>query len=176
MKKSRRDTYEPYVGLSWAIIDSAAFKSLSPAAVWLYVMLQRQFHKRTGALHLVLPFSHVGFRLTWKTFSKSLKELVSMGFITFIEKGGLLRHPNVYALSDKWRDVSGKLTGNPAAGRVVWRWIRGERVSTWYPNRKVQGFACVILNTKKGRKSGRTVNPTIQAPFKAKHKRGPGTC
>jgi hypothetical protein len=176
MKKSRRDTYEPYVGLSWAIIDSAAFKSLSPAAVWLYIMLQRQFHKRDGALHLVLPFSHISFKLTWEGFRKAREELVQMGFISFVEKGGLLRHPNIYALSESWRTVSGKLTGNPAGGRIVWRWIRGERVSTWYPKKKSRGNTGSGLNTKKGRRRRRTVNTTIQAPFKAKHKRGPGTC
>lgn len=176
MKKSRRDSHEPYVGLSWAIIDSAAFKSLSPAAVWLYIMLQRQFHKQTGMLHLILPFRHVAFKLNIPSFMRAREELISMGFIAVIERGGLFRSPNIYALSDKWRHVSIKLTGDISSGFVVRRWEGGKLVSVWYPKKKARGKTGIKLNLRKVRRQLHPIKSSIQRPGKARNKKGPITC
>ena len=173
VKKYKGDA-DPYVGLAWRMMDSAAFKTLSPAAVWLYVHLQRQFRKVDGPLRLILPFGHVKYKLSWAAFTKARKELEDGGFIIIQgEHGGLFRKPNIYALTKRWEQVSVELMKDPAVGRVTWRWNGMKKTSVWYPNRKGRGNTGIGLNTKKGRRRGRTVKRTIQTPFKAKKKRGP---
>jgi DNA-binding transcriptional ArsR family regulator len=156
VKKYKGDA-DPYVGLAWRMMDSAAFKTLSPTAVWLYIQLQRQFKKADGPLRLILPFGHVKFKLSWAAFTRARKELEDGGFITIVEKGGLERHPNVYALSEKWRQVSVVIMKDPEAGYIVWRRMSNKRVSTWLPKRKSRGNTGSGLNTKKERRRGRTV-------------------
>jgi hypothetical protein len=117
-------------------MDSMAFKTLSPNAVWLYIMLQRQYGK-DGMSALVLPFSRVSWKFTFYAFSKARAELVQAGFIRVVEPGGLLRRPGIYALSDGWRERSKALADDPQAGRCVWRLnaLTNKRESVWLPSR-----------------------------------------
>ncbi len=129
-----------YVRLDWKLIDSAAFKTLSVAAVWVYIMLLRQFHSSKGGYdHLVLPFADVRWKMTFPAFKRALGELEVGGFIKLVHKGGLkglLGHfggPSIYSagkdtkLSEKWRDRSSALFNDPAAGRMI--------RSQWYPKK-----------------------------------------
>jgi hypothetical protein len=125
-----------YVKLEHPTIDSMAFKVLSPAAVWLYVLLQRQYGKG-GDQALVMPFSKVSWKLTFRQFDKARAELVKGGFIRVVDPGGLLKRPGVYALTDGWRARSKRLADDPQAGSCVWRLsaLTGKRENVWYPAR-----------------------------------------
>ena len=180
VRKNRRDNSDPYVGISWEIIDSPAWKTLTPSAVWLYTMLKRQYRKCTGDLHLVLPYRHVSFRLTGAAFRKAREELVRAGFIAIIRQGGLERRPNIYALSEKWRQVSAALLRDPSAGSVVRRWESGKMVEGWYPNKPERGNDNIVSFNNRGRKGRPREHPSkpalIQASQKAACKGEPRTC
>ncbi len=157
--KERKGFEEPnyYVRLNWNLIDSSAFKTLSPTAVWVYVMLLRQFNSRKGGYgHLILPFRDVSWKITFAAFKKSLRELEAGGFTWLVRQGGLKGQlsgfggPSVYAagreskLSEKWRDRSEALFNNPEAGKM----IRGR----WYP---VKLLSESQINASKAREARR---------------------
>ncbi len=177
VRKNRRDNRDPYVGLSWEIIDSPAWKTLGYEAVWFYVHLKRQFTASGGAWRLILPYGHVNFRMTPPAFRKACAELIRAGFIILVQQGGLGRKPNIYALSEKWRETSAALLRDPSAGHVVRRLIGKLTVEEWQPLRKARGKTGSGLNVQKGRIRVRpSKSAVIQSANRAKDKGESGIC
>ena len=107
MKKGAKDKYQRYVKLDDDMTDSAAWTALSDGAIWVYIELRKQFNFMNGGnSRLILPYSQVSWRMNSSTFSKRLKELIDYGFIRRAVKGGLFKNPNVYALSERWKEKS----------------------------------------------------------------------
>jgi hypothetical protein len=107
MKKSKRDKIEPYVLLENYMTETAAWIALSDRAIWLYLELKKQFNfSQGGNNHLWLPYSKVAWRMSRGSYCQKMEELCRYGFIRIVEHGGLLKRPNIYALSDTWRGVS----------------------------------------------------------------------
>lgn len=182
MKKSKPARDCPwYAGLRYEVSESAAFKSLSPEAVWLFLHFSREAMQR-GPLRMILPFGHVSFKLTWAAFSKARAELVRFGFVVIIEHGGghlppfRPRQPNIYAMSEKWRAVSFDLMkpDNPA-GRTIRRWKgAGIESGVWLPTKQARtnnNLVAVNLRSKRlaRQKKGR---PTKASVIRASRKRG----
>jgi hypothetical protein len=126
-----------FVALYNAEVDSMAFKTLSPAAVWLLVQIRRAW--RGSNDKIVLPFSAVKWRLAYGTFDKARRELVEAGFIRIMDPGGLSPgglNPTVYALVDGWREASKRLLDNLEALYEVKVPLKtGGFMSVWYPKR-----------------------------------------
>lgn len=105
-KRSRDKSDEPYVKLDNSMTDCAAWTSLSFAAVWVYIELKKRFTFDHGFSHLVMPYSEVSWKMHPKTYSNAIHELCDKGFIRYVERGGLPRRPNVFALSETWKKKS----------------------------------------------------------------------
>jgi len=160
-----------YVALYHAEVDSMAFKTLSPNAVWLLVQLKRAW--RGSYENIMLPFAYVSWKLTFAAFSKARLELIEAGFLRVVKPGGLYKNPAVYALTEGWRgEVAKRLADNPEAG-----YLRGQRTkdgvkSVWYPAKKRRAS---IENAAKARaaratkKTAPRVRPVEPAPTKAAH-------
>jgi hypothetical protein len=183
MQKYRQHRDTPwYVGLRWEVTESAAFKSLSPAAVWLFVHFSREATKGSP-LRIILPFGHVSFKLTWAAFSKARAELVHFGFVVIIEHGGgplptdfRSRKPNIYAMSEKWRAVSFDLEkpDNPA-GRTIRRWKgAGIESGVWLPTKQARTNNNLVAENLSRKRLARQKKsrPTKQAVIRASQKRG----
>ena len=143
MKRKGEKNYTPYVRLEWRLIDCMAFKVLSPAAVWLLVMLLRQFNAKEGGYsHIVLPFRQIQWKLCWRTFERARRELVVGGFIKveseggFEGKGGLFRIPAVYSLANGVEARCAALAKDETAGRSVWVRRGDKKCLEWYPFKK----------------------------------------
>jgi DNA-binding PadR family transcriptional regulator len=59
-----------------------------------------------GDAHLTLPYSALTWQLSRGTISKAFKELIKYGFIKKVEAGGLHKNPNVFALTEHWKEKS----------------------------------------------------------------------
>lgn len=135
MKKYGKDKglAEPFVGLSWNMIDSPAWKCLSPAAIWVYVHMKRRWHSG----RLTLPFSDVRWKMKWPAFDRARKELLDLGFIVILEYHGLDGLATVYGTSERWKERSRELMRGREAGRVIRRVrrVNGEAqiVPAWEP-------------------------------------------
>lgn len=120
-------------------MDSMAFKTLNPAAVWLLMQLRRAWTYKGRDQKIELPFARVSWKLTFPVFDKARRELIEAGFIRIVDPGGLLRRPTVYAMSEGWREISKDLARNPAAGYLKnIRMEDGSLKSVWYPTKKRQ--------------------------------------
>ena len=107
LKKGVKKEYSPYVQLDYELLDSAAWTAMSYEAQWLYIELKKQFDYNNGGYsHLILPSSKVSWRMTPHTFWKKIAELIKYGFIKKVRHGGLMKQPNIYALSEGWKQKS----------------------------------------------------------------------
>ncbi len=96
-----------YVKLDNEMLDSAAWTALPDKAIWVYIELRKQFdYNQGGDDHLVLPYSEVAWRMSKRRFFEATQILVDYGFIRYKQKGGLFKRPNVYALSNTWKNKS----------------------------------------------------------------------
>lgn len=105
-KRSKDKSGKPHVRLDDEMTDSAAWTSLSDTAVWVYIELKKRFTYDHGFSRLIMPYSEVSWRMHPKTYSNAILELCDKGFIRYVERGGLPRRPNVFALSEGWRRKS----------------------------------------------------------------------
>jgi len=107
MVRKGKESNIRYVKLDDDMTESAAWTALSDKAIWCYIELRKRYnYKRGGNNFLVLPYSKVSWRMNKATYRKKLKELLSFGFIKVVEKGGLMRRTNIFALSDEWKRIS----------------------------------------------------------------------
>jgi len=145
-----------------------AFKTLSPAAVWLLIQMRRAW--RGNSDRIPLAFASVSWKLAFPAFDKARRELIEAGFLRVVNPGGLnegaKKNAAVYApFYEGWRgEVSKRLAKDPEAGYVKeirvkdkdgsWRGI-----SVWYPARRpsesqenLKKAAAAIARKKAGKK------------------------
>lgn len=119
MGKMGNERTEPYVKLDHQMLNSAAWTALSDNAVWLYIELCKQFDfKKGGYDYLVFPFSKVAWRMNSATYRKKTQELIKYGFIRYVQRGGIPKIPNVFALSNKWKEISREVVTKEGKGAI----------------------------------------------------------
>jgi DNA-binding PadR family transcriptional regulator len=100
-------------------MESAAWTSLTPSAVYVYIRLKMQFnYQKGGEGRLILPYSSLTWKFSRGTISKALKELTEFGFIKKVEAGGLQKNPNVFALSNGWIEKSKEIVSTQGKGAI----------------------------------------------------------
>ena len=100
-----------FVGLKWDLLNSLAFKTLTPSASkalpYFLGKVKLPFND-PGLYYSVFEFSYsearkLGFATA--TWSRAIRELISKGFIDPVAKGGLRgdgKSCNKYKLSPRW--------------------------------------------------------------------------
>lgn len=96
---------EPFAPLLKAMVNSAAYKKLSNPARTAYTLLLCQCNE-PGQREVIFPYSHAEAYMKRDTFSRSIKQLIELGFIEKTDFGGLYRRTNVYRFVDGWRGVN----------------------------------------------------------------------
>jgi len=94
-KKSKR--LPPFTPTPNDLIDSETYKKLSNAARVAYLLLCRQ-RKRFNQFEVNFPYSQAATYMDRHTWSKAIKDLISVGLITKKQKGGLYRKINIYGI------------------------------------------------------------------------------
>lgn len=124
--RNRRNKLPPFVALTWEMLNSAAYKELSPsAAKCLPYFLGKVKTGPNDPQKYLSKFSFsyteadkLGFAIT--TFYRVISGLMANGFIDPIDKGGLRglsRSYNLFKLSTRW-----KTYGTPAFNKIEeWR-------------------------------------------------------
>lgn len=122
MKKyQKNENNDRYVKLDNYMTETAAWTSLSFKAVWVYIELKKKFTYEHRFSRLVLPYSEIKWKMSPSTFSKAIKELVHYGFIKYVERGGLYRRPNVFALSETWKTKSREIVDKEGKEAILLR-------------------------------------------------------
>ena len=104
-KRSRKNQIEgSFVPVLKHMIKSAAFQKLTNASRTAYLLLKAQV-KENGQREVVFPYTHAQPYMNRHTFSRSIKQLVELGFIEKSDFGGLYRRTNVYKFTEGWRQI-----------------------------------------------------------------------
>lgn len=91
-----------FVAIPWEVIDSPAWQDLTNAARVALIHLKRQVVNANPG-ELSLSYRSMSKIMDPHTFSKALKQLERLGFITKEQHGGLFRRKNAFRLSEEWR-------------------------------------------------------------------------
>jgi len=83
-------------------LESKAWLDLSSSAKVAWIYLKKQKNTNDCGEHIKLPYGDPDNPLSKRTFARTIKELIQHGFIELEQKGGLMKRPNIYKLSDKW--------------------------------------------------------------------------
>ena len=98
-----KGTREPFIMIEKRLLESPAWKDLHSSSMITYFYLKKQKKNNNCGEYIVFPYENNPDNLfSSRTFSNSIKELVSHGFIEIENPGGLENNPSVYRLSDRW--------------------------------------------------------------------------
>lgn len=107
----------PFVALTWKMLNSPAYKELNHSSAkalpyFLGKIKGTYNDPQRYLIEFIFSYSE-GKRYGFSpaTFSKSIKELMSMGFIDPVDKGGLRsdgRSYNIFKLSKRWENFGRK--------------------------------------------------------------------
>ena len=84
------------------MLESDAWQDLSCYARTIYTEIGRKFNGYNNG-NLSYTFQEASKIMHRNTYAKSLKELVSHGFIDLQRSGGLNKACNIFALSYRWK-------------------------------------------------------------------------
>lgn len=91
-----------FVALEYRMLDSKAWRRLSPRAVWAYVEIMHKA-KMWADQNIKCPYRALQRKLkSSATVRKSLKELLDGGFLHVTQQDGLFRNANRYGVSKRW--------------------------------------------------------------------------
>jgi hypothetical protein len=97
-----KGTHEPFIMIYKRQLESGAWLDLSYPAMVAWIYLKKQKNTDDCEEHIKLPYGDPDNPLSKRTFARAIKELIQHGFIELEQKGGLMKRPNIYKLSDKW--------------------------------------------------------------------------
>jgi hypothetical protein len=115
--KSKKGTGLPFVYMAWEILNSAAFKALTPSAgkaLPFFLGKPKKPYGDRDYYEIVFTFPYgeaIRFGFARATFFKIVEELIAKGFIDSIQKGGLRgegKSFNRFKLSERWRGYGTK--------------------------------------------------------------------
>jgi len=88
------------------MVDSPAFSDLRSASVIVLISILRRHNGMNGdkADPIVCPYSAMKGGLAPATIAKAINDLETHGFIELVQRGGLYKKPNSYALLTEWRN------------------------------------------------------------------------
>jgi len=128
-KNQQKLALPPFVPMTWALLNSQAYKDLSFAsrAMLPYFIGKPSINIRSD-LYLKTEFSisykeATSYGCSTRTFSRVIEDLMRKGFIDPVDKGGLRGWGlscNVFRMSERWKDY-----GKKAFVEIEWRQFIG---------------------------------------------------
>jgi hypothetical protein len=101
-RKNKNAIGEPFIPILKNMIKHDSFKQLTNAARVAYMLLQAQ-KTSNGDTEVIFPYTHAEQWMNRHTFSRSIKQLIELGFIERSSFGGLFRRTNQYKFIEDWR-------------------------------------------------------------------------
>jgi len=107
----RRGKSKRFVMLEHKMLHSDAFNALSSSAVRVLISIMscKTMDNGTSSKPIRCDYSTMNGCLDKRTIAKSIRELESIGFIEVVQRGGLYKQPNLYAISSEWINYRGKV-------------------------------------------------------------------
>jgi hypothetical protein len=152
MKKSKRDGFpkgDLFAMVPYVLMDSPAWQTLNPRAVWTYLRLLRGWNGGNYSL----PLNSLKGLCGHDQVRKGLDDLMEAGFVERIgPPGGLTRIADKYRLSEKWRVRSKALELDAEAGSFQARLQKdGTKLYLWIPTKAARSGPSNLPKSKKMR-------------------------
>ena len=97
--------HERFVRIFESMMESPAFKVLSPVATRIYLILKNEYRGNFTMNNIVCPYSTMEqYGISRNSIPPALRLLEALGFIVR-EPGNLMSEPTVYHFSDKWKEI-----------------------------------------------------------------------
>lgn len=107
-KKSKKKKYEiekPFTAVPNKLMNNEVWKKLSPYAETCYWAIKKKYNGKNWN-NLSLTYKEMKHKMSNATFSKAMLELVAYGFLKVVRWGHLYGKCSIYALYNKWNDIS----------------------------------------------------------------------
>ena len=91
-----------FVRITATMMESTAWADLKGTSVKVYVRLKYKGVRTPD--NISMTHREAAKIVNCRTFLNCICDLVSHGFIEIVREGGKSQRPNIYRLSDKWRD------------------------------------------------------------------------
>lgn len=112
MGKKRKDYgFRPFEGpgirgkhlrITNFMMESAAWKDLTIHSIALYVHIKAKFNY-SNEDNISFTYAEGERLMNKRTFTKSIDQLIDLGFIKIVRQGWTTREPNIYGFSDQWQ-------------------------------------------------------------------------
>ena len=103
-RKRRKGKSNGFIKLDWIFYDSKEWKSLHWYSKLAYLRIKRKYNPNNSE-QITVSFREMADEMSQKSFGKAIKELLKIGFIEVVQKGGLYRKRNYYILSYRWKTL-----------------------------------------------------------------------
>ena len=97
-----------FIQLYFDFYDSKEWRSLHWYSKLAYLRIKRKYNPKNGE-QIAVSYREVTDEMSQKSFGKAIKELIKVGFIEVIQKGGLYRKRNYYILSYRWKTLKASI-------------------------------------------------------------------
>lgn len=101
---SRRKKDSGFILIDWSFYDSKEWKNLQWYSKLAYLRIKRKYNPNNGD-KVSVSYREMHDEMCQKSFGKGIKELLKVGFIEVVQKGGLFRKRNYYILSYSWKTL-----------------------------------------------------------------------
>ena len=93
-----------FIQILWSMYDSEEWRNMQWYSKLAYIRIKRKYNPNNGE-KIAVSYREMQDEMSQATFGKAIKELIKIGFIEVIQKGGLYRKRNYYILSYKWKTL-----------------------------------------------------------------------
>ena len=103
----RKKRGKRFVMLEDRVLNSIAGKLVSTNGLWVYIRIKQKYN---GYNENDLSLTHREVKYKIKSsatfYNVIIPELLKLGFIEIVKKGGLHKQPNIYKLSEEWKYIT----------------------------------------------------------------------
>lgn len=93
-----------FIQIHWNFYDSKEWKSLHWYSKLAYLRMKRKYNPNNGD-HVAVSYREMSDEMSQQSFGRAIKELLEVGFIEVVQKGGLFRKRNFYVFSYRWKTL-----------------------------------------------------------------------
>ena len=104
---NRKKRGKHFVMLDDSFLNSVAGKLVSTNGLWAYIRI-RQKYNGYNKNNLSLVHREIKYKIKSSAtyYNVIIPELIRLGLIEIVKKGGLHKQPNIYGLSDDWKYIT----------------------------------------------------------------------
>jgi len=96
-----RKSKKLFIQLYFDFYDSKEWRSLQWYSKIAYLRIKRKYNPNNGE-KITVSYREMADEMSQPTFGKAIKELLKVGFIEVIQKGGLYRRRNYYCFRQEY--------------------------------------------------------------------------